>query len=197
MIRSNRVLFGVHDMTANADRSTPRPPLGVQQIALRPYRHGDNETCCAISRSACGSTTTPVYTGFAHGTIAVHRRVAEMPLPCVDADGVSRLAPVGHAIVHQRRDTYVLAHVAVMPFAQRCGVGRALANEWCETANDQRMRLIALVPERELSAQLWLKAIGWRCVHSLEPLDGGGNCVLQFKPIGVPPVIIRISGGPA
>lgn len=67
------------------------------------------------------------------------------------------------------KDCFDVDRVCVDPYHQRQGVGRMLLEKMERKLCRKRSRLYTVVDEWELSAQLWLRACGWRCTGAIKP----------------------------
>jgi ribosomal-protein-alanine N-acetyltransferase len=75
---------------------------------------------------------------------------------------------VGYVIYEICHDGIALLNLAVAKHARGTGVGRALvAKLVSKLPNDGHGALTAIVNERDLAAQLWLKALGFEATHVL------------------------------
>lgn len=75
--------------------------------------------------------------------------------------------PVGFCVWRRARRGLKLRWVEVSPYWRRLGVGRALVSAW-----PPHWPLVALVPDDDLRAHLFLRACGWRAVRVLHRRGG-------------------------
>jgi len=70
----------------------------------------------------------------------------------------------GYMVYELEKTQIVLATLAVDPYWRRCGVGRAMIERLQNKLNaKRRQRLVAVVTESNVRAQLWLRALGFCC----------------------------------
>lgn len=92
-------------------------------------------------------------------------------------------AAVGYAVYELHKDRMCLLNLAVDQFSRRCGVGRALVETMIgKLTKHRRTRISCEVRERNLAAQLFLKAMGFQAVAILRDFyDDTNEDFYQFR----------------
>lgn len=72
---------------------------------------------------------------------------------------------VGYMIYRLHWDRLQLLNLAVDEKHRFSGHGRAMCERLGEKLNDRRRRVTCLVRERNVTAQVFFRAVGWRCVE--------------------------------
>jgi GNAT superfamily N-acetyltransferase len=110
-----------------------------------------------------------------------HRRFADAPPNCTSVAVVGAHVYAFACVTVGRREVLV-ERLAVLPVARRQGVGAfLLACVESSFLKDRRSVMQAVVGERDLDDQLFLRAVGWRCVKTLVPVRDEGDYYLFEK----------------
>lgn len=76
--------------------------------------------------------------------------------------------PVGYVVFEMWTSRIVVRRLAVSPDHRRLGVGESLLRAVMAKVGPRRPAATFPVSDRNLSAQLWLRALGWRAVEVVE-----------------------------
>lgn len=109
--------------------------------------------------------------------------VAEIPATEV-AGHVVRFDPpavAGYCVYASANDGIVLTNMAVDPQFRHHGIGRRFLERLECKLKGPRRQIIAEVDERNLQAQRFFRACGWRCVAIARHLGHDGGALYRFR----------------
>lgn len=90
-------------------------------------------------------------------------------------------AIVGYTIYERNKRSIELLSVAVHPWYRRFGISRELVRRVKLELDDRRRHLEATVSERNVDAQLWMRAISFRCIETIHDYFGQYTDGYRFR----------------
>jgi ribosomal protein S18 acetylase RimI-like enzyme len=166
-------------MATEMKRKRSRIEVDIQRITAIPYCSALHQVIAAIERKSFQHPFT---------VSQIQDHISDANVICKVAMEQtwerSRLVenPVGYIIWVEGASVWHLDRLAVKPGYRRQGVGSQLMAEFLGARRRPRMSE-ALVPERNVEGQLFLRAHGWRCRAdlSLFETDKGDTGLLHFE----------------